>query len=175
MARKRKNKKQVAETVEVSATTNTQELRYQGRVKLQIMHGSRVISTRNFSNKGLPLIFKYISYVLAGQYYKDMRPTQIKLFNYKVDPNDTSTTPNNFSWDESKLTAVSPYVVYDATPVVTAVKNSEGKVSSYATTFRFKIPYYWLYSKTFNVVGLYSAAQEACAYYLFTNENDSNE
>ena len=76
------------------------------------------------------------------------------------------TNPATFVWEDayknSLLTEVSPYIVYDASPVISAA--GEG----YATTFRFKIPASWLYKKAFNVIGLFSENNTSCAYYLCT-------
>jgi hypothetical protein len=64
---------------------------------------------------------------------------------------------------------VSPYVVYDAAPVIKSLG------TQCTTTFRFKIPFNWLYAKKFNVLGLFTENNTACAYYLFTKESDGTK
>ena len=173
MARKKKTAKQINTDL---TTTQAQRLAYQGKVKVQILHGDKVVSTKNYTNNGLKPLFKYISHTLAGNYYSDLRPCKIALYNcLKTGIGETYESPNNFNWEEVKdktgdLVQASPYVVYDATPIV---KENQ---DSYSTTFRFKIPFYWLYLKTFNTIGLYTEGGEACAYYLFVKtENDTKK
>ena len=168
MARKKKVKQPKQEVVK----SNSYNLSYQGKIKVQILHGNRVISTKTYTNNGLKPLFKYISHSLAGSHYSDLRPCKIML--YKCTQSEASgryENPLDFNWAEATtnnyLTPASPYVVYDATPVVTE------ETDSYATTFRFKIPYYWLYLKSYNVIGLYTVAGEACAYYLFVEDDPS--
>lgn len=166
MARKRKTKKQVAKAVEVSTTTNTQELNYQGKVSVKVLHGNKLVSTNSFKNKGMPDLFKFISYALAGSFYPEMRPNKIKLFY--VDTN-IHRSPSDFKWNGDTATEkheISPYVVYDATPVTSLVRES------YETTFRFKIPFTWLFGDKYNVVGLFNSKDETCAYYLFTENSE---
>ena len=171
MARKKKETKQI-ENIQTSINTEAQSLKYQGKIKLQILHGNKVISTRDYSNNGLPSLFKYLSYALAGQYCESLRPRKICIF--KCQEEGDLSNPTNFNWDDvyntNKLQIASPFVAYDATPIIKK-NNSNG----YSTTFRFKVPFNWLYSKEFNVIGLFTENDEACAYYLFTNQqNDQN-
>lgn len=163
MARK---KKVTVKALKDSITTQTNALAYQGKVKFQIMHGNKIISTKDCLNSGLPDLFKYISYALAGTLYSALCPCKIALFNCTTV--DKYEDPATFTWAEaiqdSALTEVSPYVVYDAAPVI----KSSG--TQCTTTFRFKIPFNWLYAKNFNVLGLFTENNTACAYYLVTKE-----
>ena len=160
-------KKQTKHTAQANNVTATQNnsISYQGKVKLQLLHGTKVISTHNYLNKGLPDLFKYISNALAGVSYAPLRPCKVALF-YCATDTGSYTQPAAFVWEDAYknnlLTEVSPYVVYDASPVVSA--NGEG----YATKFRFKIPANWLYKQAFNVIGLFSENNTSCAYYLCT-------
>lgn len=176
MARK-KNNKNIAPKDEklIDKPVSGNSLAYQGRVKFQILHGKTVVSTKQFSNNGLPDLFKYLSHALTGVYYSSLRPCKIALYEYPIRA-DTDD-PNNFNWqsaiENNILVAASPYVPYDATPVVTA-STSDG-ITTYSTTFRFKIPFNWLYRKTFNVIGLFTEDTSACAYYLFTKDSANGD
>lgn len=160
----KKQTKRAAQANNMTATQNN-SISYQGKVKLQLLHGTKVISTHNYLNKGLPDLFKYISNALAGVSYAPLRPCKVALF-YCATDTGSYTQPAAFVWEDAYknnlLTEVSPYVVYDASPVVSA--NGEG----YATKFRFKIPANWLYKQAFNVIGLFSENNTSCAYYLCT-------
>lgn len=161
-----KTKKQTKSQLQPEITTaQNNSISYQGKVKLQLLHGTKVISTHNYLNKGLPDLFKYISNALAGISYTTLRPCKVALF-YCATETGAYMNPATFVWEDayknSLLTEVSPYIVYDASPVISAA--GEG----YATTFRFKIPASWLYKKAFNVIGLFSENNTSCAYYLCT-------
>lgn len=166
MARKKKTTAKLKEKLDMQ----TNQLTYQGKVSFKILHGTKVISTKNYSNKGLPELFRYISHALAGSQYTALRPCKVALFNYPTA--DDYENPATFDWNNAhqrgELKAVSPYVIYDATPIVTAT------ALGYATTFRFKIPFNWLYTKKFNVLGLFTENNIACAYYLFTKDKADN-
>ena len=166
MARKKKETKKI-ETTQTPINTEAQSLKYQGKIKLQVLHGNKVISTKDYSNNGLPSLFKYLSYALAGQYYESLRPRKICIF--KCQSEGDLSNPINFNWDNvyntNQLQTASPFVAYDATPII---KNNNS--NGYSTTFRFKVPFNWLYLKEFNVMGLFTENNEACAYYLFTKE-----
>lgn len=163
MATKKKTK------LEPKDITSTQldTLSYQGKVKFQILHGNKIISTKHYSNNGLPDLFKYLSYALAGVQYSALRPCKVAIFQCST--KDAYADPTAFNWntavEDKALAEVSPYVVYDATPVVASTTKGS------STTFRFKIPFNWLYRKTFNTLGLFTENNAPCAYYLFTKEN----
>ena len=167
MARKTKKKTEQQKTL----STQVNSLAYQGKVKCQITSGNKIISTKYYSNSGLPDLFKYISYALTGTFYSALRPCKVALFDCNT--KGTYADPAAFTWksaiDDNALDEVSPYVVYDATPIVTA--SSE----SCSTTFRFKIPFNWLYKKTFNVIGLFTENNSPCAYYLCTEDGGNGK
>lgn len=172
MARKKKITKKVKTVVDAKV----QSLDYQGKVKLQVLHGDKIISTKDYTNSGLPCLFKYISYALAGQNYSDLRPCKIVIFKCPTDGH--LDKPNNFDWDtvyNNTLKVVSPIISYDATPIVQITKTNDNKIKGYATTFRFKVPFNWLYSKEFNVIGLFTDSDEACAYYLCTKDSTTTD
>jgi hypothetical protein len=168
MAKKRKEKATVETSKQVSTQADT--LSYQGKVKCQIMHGNKIISTKNYSNNGLPDLFKYISHAIAGTYYSALRPCKIALFSCATTGHYAD--PTSFNWEEAfknkALVEASPYVVYDAAPIVVATN------TGCSTVFRFKIPFNWLYRKTFNVIGFFTENNSACAYYLFTKEGSNS-
>lgn len=162
MARKQKNI-----TLPDAVTTQVNSLSYQGKVTVQVLHGDKVISTKKYTNNGLPDLFKYISYALAGTSYNALRPCKIALLSCPT--TSGYSNPTTFDWNlavsNNALVEVSPYVVYDASPVVTSTS------SGYATIFRFKIPFNWLYRNSFNVLGLFTENNSACAYFLFTKDS----
>lgn len=160
-------KKKLKKDLEEKLPLQTNSLAYQGKVRFQVLHGDKVISTKNYSNNGLPDLFKYLSYALAGVQYSALRPCKVALFECST--KDIYADPTAFVWSEAienkALVEASPYVVYDATPVVTTT------AAGSTTTFRFKIPFNWLYRKTFNTIGLFTENNSPCAYYLFTADN----
>ena len=172
MAKQKKLNKTAAtntKAVEKVAASETQNLKYQGNICVKTLHGNKVISTKYFKNAGLPNLFKFISHALAGNFYPELRPCKIQLFRF-ADADNENNSPANFKWNEvwqtNKLKEASPFVVYDATP---AVKLENGE---YKTTFRFKIPYHWLFEKQYNVIGLFTEHDSPCAYYLFTADDN---
>jgi hypothetical protein len=168
MAKKTSKKAKTDITTPEIATTQVNSLAYQGNVTFQILHGRKVISSKKYSNSGLPELFKFIGFALAGSYYPSLRPCKVALYDC-VTTGDYQD-PTKFDWTKAtgdgSLEVISPYVVYDATPVVKAT--AEG----YSTTFRFKIPFNWLYKATFNTLGLFNDDNIACAYYLFTEDEE---
>lgn len=172
MARKSKKIKADISNVPEIATSQKDSLTYQGKVLFQVLHGNKVISTKQYSNNGLPDLFKFIGFALAGSYYASLRPCKVALYDC-ITTGDPYGDPTKFDWNDylghGALEIISPYVVYDATPVVKATKDG------YSTTFRFKIPFNWLYKKTFNTLGLFNADNVACAYYLFTKEQATED
>ena len=76
MGRQKKTKK-IKKTTELKGTQN---LGYQGKVTIKLVHGDKIISTKTYHNSGLPLLFKFLGSALAGNYSEDLRPTRIKLF-----------------------------------------------------------------------------------------------
>ena len=173
MARQKKTTKKAAtKVVEKVAASENQTLQYQGNICVKTLHGNKVISTKYFKNAGLPNLFKFISHALAGTFYPELRPCKIKLFRFTNADNENNS-PTNFNWEtawqSNQLKDVSPFVVYDTTPVV---KLESGE---YKTTFRFKIPYHWLFEKQYNVIGLFTEHDVACAYYLFTADGTWEE
>lgn len=175
MARKKKIKQEEIKK-ELPAVSEKQSLQYQGKICVKTLHGDKVISTKYFKNNGLPNLFKFISHALAGSFYPDMRPCKIKL--YYADDGDKDSSPQNFKWvktateEATPKREVSPYVIYDATPIVNA---NVAKETSYSTTFRFRIPYHWIFGDKYNVVGLFTNNDVACAYYLFTKEQTAED
>lgn len=175
MARKKKIKQEEIKK-ELPAVSEKQSLQYQGKVCVKTLHGDKVISTKYFKNNGLPNLFKFISHALAGSFYPDMRPCKIKL--YYADEGGDDNSPQNFKWAKTATAEatpkreVSPYVIYDATPIVNAYVDKETGETSYSTTFRFRIPYHWIFGDKYNVVGLFTNNNVDCAYYLFTTKEN---
>ena len=179
MPRQKKiTKKATTKQVEKLAASELQTLSYQGNVCVKTMHGNKVINTKHFKNAGLPNLFKFISHALAGNFYPELRPCKVKLYRY-TNADNGSNSPTNFKWDgvggawgTNQLKDVSPFVVYDATPVV-KLETTQQNTQQYTTTFRFKIPYHWLFEQQYNVIGLFTEQDTPCAYYLFTDEDDN--
>lgn len=166
--RKTKNIQKVeAKAEEVLTSTKPQALGYQGKLCIKIMSGNKVISTEYLKNKGDSTLFKFLCQALAGNFYTHMRPCKIKLYDFQ---NTETVLPSEFNFtDAEKVTPylyeASPYVVYDSTPAVNPGSDS------CTTTFKFKIPYHWLFSKRYNVIQLVTDTNQSCAYYLCTDTN----
>lgn len=168
MARKKKAKVATDSTV----ATTPQKIEYQGKLCVKVMCGNKVVSTKSFTNTGLDNLFKFLAHSLAGSFYPDLRPCKIKLYNFLGAYGEASESPDAFKFDttSNQLEEASPYVMYDATPIVSKDSTS----GNYKTTFRFKIPSTWLFNSKYNVVGLFSATNDPCAYYKFTTEKTVN-
>jgi hypothetical protein len=167
-----KQKKISSEATEELYSSKNSSLGYQGRVQVQIACGDRILSTKKYHNEGLPDLFRYISYALVGAYYPTLRPCKVALYNYANSDNRTNG-PNTFNWataiTSNIFTPVSPYVTYDATPVVLSTENG------YAATYRFKIPFNWLYRPAFNTLVLLSENNTALAYYLCVKQENGEQ
>ena len=97
MARKKKSTlKTTKETSQLN--TSSQLVSYQGKIKLQVLKGDKVVATEYYSNNGLFPLFKFISLALAGQYYEDLRPNKIALFYYNNESaNHSYPSPSDFN------------------------------------------------------------------------------
>lgn len=172
MARKKKkiNKDLVA--------TGTQNLGYQGKVLVKINHGNKTISTKNYSNSGTPLLFKFFCTALMGSYTEALRPCKIKLFSFPLaeELGSDYNNPGNFDWYTSFSDTVNapqgatPFITYDTTPKLKI------KETSCEVTFHFRIPFSIISGSLIHMIGFYpnntyrGAEMDTSAYYLLTNE-----
>lgn len=181
MGRKKKIKANITTN---SIVSGTQLLEYQGNVNFSIARGNKIISTKKYHNAGMPNLFKFLANCIAGNNNSQLRPTQIKLFKYPGAIVANAESPANFVWstvwENSDPTlapfAVSPYVLYNTTPVIERKKLTDNDIAEnvyYQITFHFRIPYTFIADNTIHMVGFYpnNAADDATdvlAYYLFT-------
>jgi hypothetical protein len=83
MARKKKSLSTKPATTEAKVVTSkTDSISYQGKVTVKVVKGSKTISTKNYSNAGLPRLFEFLGKALAGNYSENLRPCKVKLFTY---------------------------------------------------------------------------------------------
>lgn len=171
----RKKKKQTDSTIKES---ETQAIGYQGSISVSVKRGDKTILKRSYHNSGMPNLFRYIANVVAGNSANELRPVKIKLFNY-ADTTQDALTPANFKWDSASpyLEAVTPYVLFDTTPVVRSGGNS-GEEASYGTTLHFRIPSSYISNPVIHVVALYpnnaAGKNDLSAYYTFADEKNKN-
>lgn len=173
MGRKKKIKKEEVKQEE-TVVQGAQTINYQGSISLSINKGKKVLLKKKYHNKGMPNLFKFLANCLAGNYSGNLRPNKIKLF---YNP-DTSTSPSNWDWNTAwgdnttKPKAVSPYILFDATPVV------ETKENACQVTLHFRVPFSYISGDKINIVALYQSdasddQSQVAAYYLLTDENNT--
>jgi len=165
MARGRKKK---AIQKEETVIQGTQAISYQGSINLSINNGKKVLVRKKYHNKGMPNLFRFLANCLAGNNSDNLRPVKIKLFYNK----DTAATPNAFDWATASLTAVSPYILFDSTPVIKENKEAE----SFEVTFHFRVPFSHISGDTIHLIGLFKSdatddKQDVSAYYLLSEDN----
>jgi hypothetical protein len=104
MARKttksKSTKKQKTTPVVANITAaGNQSLNYIGEISIKINHGNKTISTKKYTNSGMPYLFKFLCLALAGNYTESLRPCQIKLFYYDKATltSDYESSPANFN------------------------------------------------------------------------------
>ena len=125
---KRKNK--AKPTTKNITASGIQSLSYQGKVVIKVANGDKVIMRKEYHNSGMPRLFEFLVKSLAGHQVDSLRPMKIKLFRYPAaDIADVDTQgisaikPTNFSWNNAftgnaSAVDVSPYVLFDTTPVI---------------------------------------------------------
>lgn len=191
MARKKKVEEPKVETAQETPkgdihASGIQNIGYQGSVTVKVMHGNKVVKTREYHNSGMPQLFKFLCAALAGNYSEALRPCKIKLFYY---PDASETMPPAFNWTNAFLgdasiqpKAVTPFIVYDSTPIMRKVKDAEAAAAGedsyyYTTTFHFRIPFTLISDTIIHMIGffpnnVYAGTEvDAAAYYLFTTED----
>lgn len=120
------------------------ELAYEGRVKVSIAKGKRIIKSYEYKNAGGPRLFNFLANCAAGNFFDNDRPTRIILFKEKED-------------DATKYEPISTSsgLFYNSAPMV--LKNEQASDKFYQTTLHFTIPYYEIYKNTIHSARLYSA------------------
>lgn len=124
------------------------EFTYEGRVKVSIAKGKRIIKSYEYKNAGGPRLFNFLANCAAGNFFDNDRPTRIILFKSQVVSGTTRYDP----------ISTSSGLFYSSAPIV--IKNTvEGQSLGdfYQTTLHFTIPYYEIYDSTVSGARLYSA------------------
>ena len=158
--------------VEQTNINKVDTISYQGSISVSVVNGNRLITKKKYHNKGMPNLFRFIANCLAGNKTESLRPTKIKLFNYK-DAKDV--LPNNFEWNtawttDTGPTVISPYIIYDATPVI----EKDSKSDAYNVILHFRVPLSYIAGDEINVIGLYPSNAtndygDISAYYLMAD------
>ena len=175
-----KSKKKTVATANIVAT-GTQTINYMGKLNVKLTHGNKVIHTKQYTNSGMPNLFKFLCSALAGTYVDKHRPCQIKLFSFL---DYLKTKPNEFKWDNAEnknnLLEMSSWITYDSSPVM----QQDG--DTYIVTYHFRIPFTRIANSStsdgalIHAVGLYPAnaidkIKDISAYYLFVDEDNKKE
>lgn len=124
------------------------ELAYEGRVKVSIAKGKRIIKSYEYKNSGGPGLLHFLANCAAGNFFDNDRPTRIILFKSREVGGTTEYEP--ISTSSGLFYTGAPLVVKDTTA---------GQMSGnfYQTTLHFTIPYYEVYENTIASARLYSA------------------
>ena len=164
----------------MSTTDNLQKLTYSGQVSVSIAKGKKILTTKQYHNKGLPNLFKFLCSALAGTYRYNAAPSKVQLLRYKG-----TKTPNNIQWDSDfingsewdneKVEVCSAPILFSTAPML--VTDSNNKSQAF---FQFRIPYSILTGNSINTLvifpnKLYMTPQDAMAYYFCTEVNEDNE
>ncbi len=130
---------------------NTQSIGYSGKISISIVNGKRVISKQNYHNEGRLELFRFLANCLAGNLVEGLRPIQIKFFKY---PANTSFNWTEAVWNDTSTApkAVSPFIIYDAMPIVKANETT----NTCTVVFHFRVPLSYLTDDS-NLIGLYSS------------------
>lgn len=187
MARKKKTK--MVETANIDTQTSTtkvegiQDISYAGIVNIKLQHGKKTIMSKKYHNNGMPDLFKFLCLALAGSYTDALRPCKIKLFCYdQAFSQSSAISPATFDWatafadNSTRPKDASPFVVYDATPIVSR-KVKDG-ITSYDVSFHFRVPGSLISNDVIHMIGLYAnnvyigLEASASAYYLLTERNN---
>lgn len=169
---KKSQTKKITETITASGN---QPINYLGEITVKVNHGNKTISTKKYSNSGMPSLFKFLCSALAGSYTESLRPCQIKLFTYDR-AYDSEATPAAFNWEEAisqgSLIASSPLVAYSNSPKIKRIAGVNGK-DYYEVTYHFRVPFTLISNKILHAVGLFPRNEdEISAYYLFTKKEE---
>lgn len=177
-----------------------QNIGYKGQVTVKLTNGKTTLKTTTYKNSGMISLFKFLCNCLAGNYTDTLRPCKIKFFCYD-NAFDLSEeySPANFNWgavfDGSSPAEepyeVTPYIVYETTPVIKYVKEQRDPITNttipahYETTFHFRVPFSMISGKSsenntgtmIHMVGIFpnnaTSNQEVSAYYLFTTKDEA--
>lgn len=169
MGRKKKN-------TQKTVVTSTQQIGYQGSINLNIANGKRTLLTKKYHNSGRYKLFKFLANCLAGNFAEPLRPVKVRLYylpNATLDEHDPefiAADEFNFETQNNKLIAASPFIVYDATPVIDETNENNVKI-----TLHYSIPFAYISKEKIHIIALYSSnssgTNEASAYYVL-KDND---
>ena len=94
--KKTTKKAKTTKVTESVIASGNQSINYLGEITVKITHGSKTVSTKKYTNSGMPSLFKFLCNALAGTYTESLRPCQIKLFTYDR-VNEVEATPSAFN------------------------------------------------------------------------------
>lgn len=161
--------------------TNTEvkskdKISYEGKVKISLMKGNKIINTKTYHNEGTDNLFYGLVFSLMGDYASASayRPTYLDL--YTLGTKGTPVTNIIAKPRESNLlisnnkTSLST-IIFNSTPIIDKNKVSESSdktIADYATiTYKFLIPYTQIdTAKDTNCIALYGRDDGESAYLL---------
>lgn len=186
---RRKKSEIVTEIVEEQSIKNNKEetkkkdnfegmnIGYQGKIKVSIMCGKKVISSKVYHNRGTKKLFQFICEALAGNYRPGLRPMYIRAFTN--DELEEAMLPDTYKFNEDL--AVTPYIMYETTAFAGNgnAEDGESTTDTYSVVYTFKIPYAFISGTKISKVALYpqnrsNANTDKCAFYGFVNP-DTND
>ena len=120
---------------------STDLVTYRGKVNAQVRKGKKVISTSTFHNEGTKYLFEFLAKCLKGDYQQveSLRPKFIKLYSVGAE-GDSIPEINSGSFNTTSIVSLTT-PIYSANPNTEYVGADDDLTASYATTFKFVIPF----------------------------------
>lgn len=152
------------------AQSTLDSIKYQGSIRVNILDGNRIISTKNYSNSGTTKLFSFLTACLKGDFETaaDNRPCKLILLKSGADENfdpgegavsaPTSAFEGTDFWKEGCYLA--PPVHHNKAIVGTAT----------AVTYSFRVPFLILGTGAVKKMALITENstdyKDICAYYI---------
>ena len=147
----------------------SQQIKYNGVVKVSIQKDGKIISTKTYHNAGTKYLYQFLCYCLAGDFtsIKNYRPFKIKLFK------NTGSASNP---DPTQSVEASSFISVSQQPDVLPIKNDD-QIVNYKTVLHFVVPYSYIFQQGINQVCLYSMGATtkedySAIYYFINSEGD---
>ena len=150
----------------INKKKSTDLVTYRGKVNVQVRKGKKVISTSTFHNEGTKYLFEFLAKCLKGDYQQveSLRPKFIKLYSAGAEGDPIpEITSDSFNIDNI-ISLTTP--IYSSNPNTEYVGEDSDLTASYATTFKFVIPFSQLnlmregVRVPVNLIALYSQQQK---------------
>lgn len=162
-------------------TSNNLNIGYSGKVKIDLVKGTKIIKSKEYTNTGNWPIFYFLGLCLSGEYHKAelYRPKYLRLFsagNAGTDP--TGIDINNILSNEDNITSLN-LILYNQTPHTskneTTIESPNGDAE---TMFKFVVPFTQILNevnKPTNLFVLYDQTNKdvintPSTYFLLLNE-----